>query len=251
MLLAAVIVACDQGRETVAPGQVNSNLTVSAAISLREALTDVQALYKQAKAATQLTYNFGASGALQQQIEQGAPVDVFVSAAAKQMDRLQAKGLLLPDTRKNLLTNQMVLIVPKDRQTIQQFEQLGSDRIKRIAIGEPKSVPAGQYAEEILKFYRLSATVKPKLIYAKDVRQVLTYVETGNVDAGLVYLTDARNSKQVAIVATAPQTSHKPIVYPVAVLSKSKNPEAAKDFVQFLSTEAALSAFQRYGFKLP
>jgi molybdate transport system substrate-binding protein len=254
-LLATIVVACGQSNQTTPTAQVKGpqieNLTVSAAISLREALTKIQSLYQQTKETAKLTYNFGSSGALQQQIEQGAPVDVFVSAAAKQMDRLQEKGLLLANTRKNLLTNQMVLIAPKDRQTIQRFEDLGSERVKRVAVGEPKSVPAGQYAQEILEFYRLSDRVKPKLIYAKDVRQVLTYVETGNVDAGLVYVTDIRNSQKVAMIATAPQNSHKPIVYPVAVLSKSKNQQAAQDFVQFLFTKPAVSVFESYGFKLP
>lgn len=223
-------------------------LIISAAASLKDALEDIKPIYNKEKSNIKITYNFGSSGSLQQQIEQGAPVDIFISAAKKQMDALQNKGLLLNDTRKNLLKNQMVLIVPKNNTTIKTFQDLATDKSKKLAIGEPKSVPAGQYAQEVLISLGLLNKVKDKVIYAKDVRQVLSYVATGNVDAGFVYLTDAKTSNDVKIVATAPEKSHSPIIYPVAVLKDSKSANQAKAFVRFLSIDKARKIFQKYGF---
>lgn len=230
------------------PVSQQTNLTVSAAISLSNALQEIKPLYQQSKPQFGVTYNFGASGALQQQIEQGAPVDVFISAAVKQMDSLHKKGLLVEDTRVNLLTNKLVLITPKNGPEIRSFEDLINSDIKRIAMGEPKSVPAGQYAQEVLTNLRLFNAVKSKLVLANNVRQVLTFVETGNVDAGIVYLTDAKESNQLQIRATAPENLHSPIVYPVAVLKSSKNIPNATEFVKFLTTNPAKQVFKKYGF---
>ncbi|HEY9597967.1 MAG TPA: molybdate ABC transporter substrate-binding protein, partial [Cyanophyceae cyanobacterium] len=226
------------------------NLTISAASSLKDALQSIQPVYTQQKPNVILTYNFGASGALQQQIEQGAPVDVFISAAEKQMNTLQGKNLLLAETRKDLLKNTVVLIVPKNSTGISNFKDLSSDKVKKIAIGDPQSVPAGQYGKEVLSSLKLFDPVKTKLVFAKDVRQVLSYVETGNTSAGLVYGTDAKISDKVQVIATAPENSHSPIIYPVAVVKRSKNPEAAKEFIQFLSSESAKGVFEQYGFSM-
>lgn len=223
-------------------------LIVSAAVSLKDALEEIKPIYNKEKSNIKITYNFGASGSLQQQIEQGAPVDIFISAAKKQMDTLQNKNLLLNETRKNLLKNQIVLIVPKNNTTIKIFQDLVTNKSKRIAIGEPKSVPAGQYAQEILTSLRLLNKVKDKIIYAKDVRQVLSYVATENVDAGFIYLTDAKTSDDVKIIATASEKSHSPIIYPVAVLKNIKSANQAKAFVQFLLGNKAKIIFQKYGF---
>jgi len=232
------------------PAAPSTKLMVSAAASLKDSMEEIKPLYSQQKPNVALTYNFGSSGSLQQQIEQGAPVDVFISAAAKQMDALQQKGLLLDGTRKDLVKNQVVLIVPKDATAISDFKDLTSDRIKKIALGEPKSVPAGKYAEEVLTSQKILAPVKAKTVYAKDVRQVLNYVESGNADAGIVYLSDAKSSDQVKIVVQAPEKSHSPVVYPIAVLKSSKNVDAAKDFVQFLSANQAKTVFEKQGFTM-
>jgi molybdate transport system substrate-binding protein len=236
--------------ETSAFAQSNQpiDLTVSAAVSLQDALKAIQPIYEHQQTQISITYNFGSSGSLQQQIEQGAPVDIFISAAQKQMDALESKNLLLPDTRRDLLTNQIVLIVPKDNTTIQSFTDLGADTLTQIALGEPKTVPAGEYAEEVLTSLGILDVVKPKAVYAKDVRQVLNYVATGNVDAGIVYLSDAKVSDKVKVVATASEDSHSPIVYPVAILQDSSSPEAAKRFENFLFTTEAKTIFEQYGF---
>ncbi len=228
----------------------SGRVLVSAAVSLKDALQEIKPLYQRTKPNLNITYNFGASGALQQQIENGAPADIFFSAARKQMDALQQKGLILPNTRRNLLTNRLVLIVPKNSPGITSFRQLTSSQIKRIAIGEPRSVPAGQYAEEVLKNLGILEQVRAKLVLGNNVRQVLTFVESGNADAGLVYLTDAKTSNRVKRVAIAPENLHSPIVYPVAVIKDSRNIPAARDYVQFLSSARAKSIFEKYGFSM-
>lgn len=225
-----------------------SDLTISAAISLQNALQDIARLYHTANPNVTVRLNLGASGMLQRQIEQGAPVDLFLSAAESEMDGLESKGLILGDTRKNLLTNSVVLIVPKGRTDVHRFQDLAKPGVKVIAIGNPQSVPAGEYAEQLLKHFGLYGELKPKLVFAKDVRAVLTYVETGNADAGIVYETDAMTANQVTVVATAPPGSHEPVVYPLAVLAGSRNAAAAKVFETFLLGPKSADVFRKYGF---
>ncbi len=224
------------------------SLTISAAASLKGAMEEVKAAYAEEKPNVILTCNFGSSGSLQQQIEQGAEVDVFFSAAAKQMDALQEKGLIAEDTRKNILENKIVLIVPKDVTSVTDFNDLTSDNVKKIALGETKSVPVGQYSEEVLKKLNLMDTIESKVVFGKDVKEVLTWVETGNADAGMVYETDSITSEKVRVVAYAPEGSHKPVVYPAAVIKDSKNIDASKDFMSFLCSEKSKLIFEKYGF---
>ncbi|TAG87708.1 MAG: molybdate ABC transporter substrate-binding protein [Oscillatoriales cyanobacterium] len=223
-------------------------LTVSAAISLSPALAEIKTVYQGSNPNVNITYNFGASGALGQQIQQGAPVDVFFSAATKQMNDLQQANLLLNETRRNLLTNRLVLITPKNGVVLSDFKQLTDARIKRIAIGEPKSVPVGQYTQEMLTKLGLWQQLQPKLVLGSNVRQVLTFVESGNVDAGIVYMTDAKASDKVTVRLTAAENLHSPIVYPVAVIRSSRHPDAAKMFVEFLAGDRAKIVFKKYGF---
>jgi molybdate transport system substrate-binding protein len=232
--------------------QSNVNLLVSAAASLKDALEEIKPLYQKSKPNVNVSYNFGASGALQQQIEQGAPADVFISAAKRQVDALEQKGLLLPGTRAILAKNRLVLVVPKNARGITSFYNLRDANIKRVAIGEPRSVPAGQYADQVLRKLKLLPQIQPKLVYANNVRQVLAVVESGNADAGLVYATDAKISDKVKVVVAADEKYHSPIIYPLAVVKSSKNPDAAKEFVKFLTTDnQAKAVLRKYGFILP
>jgi molybdate transport system substrate-binding protein len=250
--LAAVLLCGAHEFAAGPPPAAKLELTVSAAISLKDALDEVKQIYTTEDPGTSIALNYGASGTLQLQIEQGAPVDVFLSAAPKQMDALEMKGLLLEGTRKDLLGNEVVLIVPKDSTLgISSFEVLSRANVKQVALGEPSTVPAGQYAKEVLTNLGIYDAVKSKAVLGKDVRQVLTYVETGNVDAGVVYQTDALSAAKVKIVAQAPANSHAPVIYPVAVIKSSKHPTAAKQFAEFLSSPKAASVFQKYGFSLP
>ncbi|KGF73780.1 hypothetical protein DO97_10220 [Neosynechococcus sphagnicola sy1] len=233
------------------PAQATTTLLVSAAASLKEVLEEINPLYRRNHHDVNLTFNFGASGALLQQIEQGAPADIFISAAKGQMDTLDQKGALVPGTRTNLAANKLVLIVPNGSAGVVSFDSLKLPEVKRIAIGEPRSVPAGQYAEQVLQKLNLMDAVKPKLVYANNVRQVLAAVESGNAEAGLVYLTDAKISSKVKIVVIVADSYHSPIVYPMAVLKSSKNITAAKAFVQYLTSSEAKSALRKYGFSVP
>lgn len=228
------------------------DLIVSAAASLKDALTEIQTLYKAEKPNAAVAITFGGSGALQQQIEQGAPADVFFSAATSNMNTLKTAGLMVDSTIKNLLKNTLVLVLPSDsKSAVRMFEEVkASADIKKIALGEPTTVPAGKYAEQVFTFYNALDAVKAKTVYAKDVREVLTWVESGNVDAGVVYSTDAYTSDKVKIVATAANGTHDPIVYPAGVVKASKSPVAAKDFVNFLSSAEATAVFEKYGFSL-
>jgi molybdate transport system substrate-binding protein len=226
-------------------------VTVSAAISLKGALDQLGREYERDHPGAKITFNYGGSGTLQQQIEQGAPVDLFFSAAQKQMDALQTAGLILNDTRHNIVANDLVLIAPSDSDNIHTFQDLAKSMVKTVAIGELATVPAGMYAQQTLEHLGLWDAVQKKAVYAKDVRQVVTFVATGNADAGLVYRTDAQTSPKIRTIFTAPPNAHDPIVYPAAVLKNSKAPEAARAFLEFLETPHALQIFKTYGFNDP
>jgi molybdate transport system substrate-binding protein len=226
-----------------------STILVAAAASLQPALQAITPIYTQAYPHQTINYNFAGSGVLAQQIQQGAPVDIFIAAANKQIDALQQQGLLAAGTHRTLLTNQLVLIAPKQSPvSLTNFRQLTNPAIKRIAIGEPRTVPAGQYATEVFKNLGILERVKSKLVLGNNVKSVLTTVETGDVDAGIVYITDAQNSSKVQIVAIADPELHSPISYPIAILKSSKSPDESSKFVEFLSSRSATAIFGKYGF---
>jgi len=230
-------------------GPARTTLTLSVAASLTETIGEIETQYRQGHAEIDFRNNFGGSGTLARQVEQGAPVDVFLSAAAGPMDELQAKGLIEAGTRHDLLRNTLVLIAPRGS-GLQGFAGLTDKSVRQIALGDPGSVPAGQYGKETLTALKLYERVKGKIVLAKDVRQVLTYVETGNADAGLVYATDAQNDARVRIVATAPEETHEPIVYPVAVVGAGRESGAAQQFVEYLKSPAAAAIFVKHGFTM-
>lgn len=226
-------------------------LLISAAASLTDVLGELAEVYKTVEPETTLTFTFGGSGALQTQIEEGAPVDIFMSAAQKQMKALKEGGHILDGTIKTLLVNKVVLITPKAGNIdVKSFEDLTKDEIKKIAIGDPGNVPVGQYSEEIFDNLNISDQVNSKLVLANDVRTVLTWVESGEVDCGIVYATDAFTSNDINIITEAPEGSHKEVSYPVAVIKDSKNPDRSKSFLDFLSTDEAVKLFEKYGFSM-
>lgn len=226
-------------------------LNVSAAASLTDALKEINSAYVQEKPNITITPNFAASGTLQKQIENGAPADVFISAAASQMDALQKEELILDATRKDLLNNKIVLIVPSDSTLgLTSFNDLTSSKVEKVAIGDPKFVPAGTYGQQALDELGITAQVESKLILGSDVRQVLNYVESGNVDAGITYSTDATVSTKVKIVASAPDKINAKIVYPVAIVKACTNQSAAQDYINFLFSSQAKTIFERNGFSM-
>ncbi|AIF53384.1 molybdate ABC transporter substrate-binding protein [Pelosinus sp. UFO1] len=252
LIVAAITTGCS-GEKPAAPATPPEKveLNVSAAVSLKDALAEIQKNYEAKNSNIKLVYNLGASGALQKQIEQGAPADIFISAAPKQMNDLEEKNLVNKATRKNLVENKLVIIVPTaSTLNITKYEDLAKDEVQKLSIGETASVPAGQYAQEVLKKLGIWDKIQNKAVLAKDVRTVLTYVETGNVEAGIVYKTDAASSDKVKIAATAPEGSHQPILYPIAILSGTKQQKAAEDFLAYLSTPECKTIFEKYGFTM-
>jgi len=226
-------------------------IMVSAAISLKDAFEEIGSLYEDKHKGTKIVFNFASSGALRRQIEGGAPIDVFASASQKDMDSLAEKNLIMKDTRVIIATNSVVLIVPlKSKIEIKSFEDLILKNIRRIAIGNPKTVPAGRYAYEAFEYYKIAENIKDRLIFGENVRQVLDYVARGEVDAGIVYLTDAIiGEKEVKIAATAPEASHKPVVYPMAVVKGTKNEVLAREFISFVTSKEGKRILEKYGFK--
>src|SRR4030095_8915299 len=199
-----------------------NDLIVSAAVSLKDAFNEIADLNER-RNGTKVHFNYGASGALQKQIETGAPVDVFGIAGAKQMDDLIAKGFIGPDTRKDFARNSLVLIVPAKSAGVSSFNDLANSSVKKVAVGNPKTVPAGQYTEQALNKLKLLPQIKAKLIFAEDVRQVLDYVVRDEVDAGIVYSSDALSAgEKIKVVAHAPDDSPDRILYPIAAVKASK-----------------------------
>jgi molybdate transport system substrate-binding protein len=226
-----------------------STILVAAAASLQKAFQEITPIYTKANPNQTVNYNFASSGVLEQQIQQGAPVDVFISAADKQMNSLQSKGLLGSGTQQNLLTNQLVLIVPKQSSvSLTNFRHLIKPEVKRISIGEPRTVPAGQYATEVFENLAILEQVKSKFVLGNNVKSVLTTVETGDVDAGIVYITDAKSSDEVTIAAIADEKLHSPIHYPIAMIKSSKSLAGSRQFIEFLKSKPAQTVFKRYGF---
>lgn len=224
-------------------------ITVSAAVSLKDAFNEIGESYKN-KTGNVINFNFGASGALQRQIENGAPVDVFASAGEKQMDELAAKDLIDKNTRRDFASNTLVLIAPKNSDlSIKDFNSLNELNVKKIAVGNPKTVPAGQYADQVFEKMNLKTGIADKLILAEDVRQVLDYVERGEVDAGVVYQTDANMSgDKVKIITAADETAHSPILYPIALIKDGSNKQTAQAFLDFVISAEGQMILQKYGF---
>lgn len=250
--LTTIILVC--GMPLVHPfapafAQSKVELLVSSAIALTEPLQELKPMYEARHPNVTVTYNFGASGELRQQIVRGAPVDVFISAAQRDMNDLQAANLLLANTRRNLVKNQVVLVVPSDStKRIRNLRDLTASDVTRIGVGNPDTVPIGRYTEEIFKNLGLLEQLQPKFILGKNVRQVLSYAATGNVDAALVWVTDARTTDQVRIVETIPEKLHSSTVHPIAVIAATKHPKLAQEYVQFLFSDPAKSRFRKYGF---
>lgn len=228
----------------------SKEITVSAAISLKNAFEEMKKGFE-SRTGESCVFNFGASGDLLKQVSGGAPVDLLVCASKKDMDEAETRRLIIPGTRHDIAFNRVVLIAGSSHDSgLSGFEGLNSAKIKRIAMGNPKTVPAGRYAEDIFKFYNLLPSIRNKLIYAENVRQVLDYVARGEVDAGVVYATDAATrSKEVRIISLAPDSSHDPVVYPLAIVKGSKNQPGANALTRFILSDEGQAVLSRYGFK--
>jgi molybdate transport system substrate-binding protein len=215
-------------------------------------MTDIAAAYER-ESGGRTELSFGSSGQIMAQVDGGAAIDVFVSAAQKQVEDLAKQGLVDPDSQRIIAGNALVLIVPRDSALkLDSFESLATADVKRLAIGEPKTVPAGQYASQALERLKLAGALADKLVYGSNVRQVLDYVTRGEVSAGIVYSTDAKQAKhKVNVVATAPAESHDAIVYPAVVVKKSGHAGAAKKFLEYLASDDAQRVLKDHGFTMP
>jgi len=228
-----------------------ADLTVSAAASLTHAFKEIAPLFEAQNPDTQVLLNFGASGALLQQIAKGAPADVFASADQETMDQAQAQALMRATGRRNFVSNTLVVVVPADGKVVPKaLADLGGSGYARIAIGQPAAVPVGRYTQAVLQKAGLWAAIEPRMISAQNVRQALDYVARGEVDAGFVYATDAALlPDKVRVALTVPTET--PILYPIAPLAGAPNPAAAQKFVAFVLSAPAQAVLAKYGFGKP
>ncbi|WP_134705175.1 molybdate ABC transporter substrate-binding protein [Ammoniphilus sp. YIM 78166] len=225
-------------------------LMVSSAASLTDALHELKPLFEEQHPHISLVINFGSSGKLAKQIEQGAPSDVFLSASKKDMDTLEAGDFIRKETRADFSKNKLVLITNLDKpMEASSFESIPVDQIQHMAIGEPDTVPAGRYAKEALERIGLWPALQGKLVLGSDVRQVLTYVSSGNADLGVVYASDAVTTPKIKILAEANSDWHQPIVYPGAVITASSHQEEAQAFMTFLLGKQGRETLVKYGFE--
>ena len=228
-----------------------TDIIVSAASSLTNAFNDIGKEFEKANPGHKVLFNFAGSGALLQQIARGAPVDVFAPADQDTMDKAAAQNLILRSSRTDFARNTLVVVVPADADlTLVDLEGLRSASIKRIAIGNPETVPAGKYAKAALEASRLWDVLKDKMINTQNVRQSLDYVARGEVDAGFVYATDALAMRgKVTLVFNVPTKAA--ITYPIAVVKGNGKENLAIRFVEFLKSEAGQKILRQHGFGLP
>jgi molybdate transport system substrate-binding protein len=227
---------------------IAATVTVFAAASLSETLKEIASAYEKTSR-DKIVFNFGASSLLARQIEAGAPADVFFSADEAKMDELEKKGLILKETRVSRVSNSLVLVVAADNgAAITNATDLATEKVKRLAIAETQTVPAGIYAKEYLQNVGLWQDVKSKVVPTENVRGALAAVEAGNVEAGIVYKTDAAISKKVRVAYQIPARDSPAISYPVAVVKDARDVRAAKEFTTHLATDAATAVFKKFGF---
>jgi len=251
VLATALLVVATAGCRGAAPTATNEPVTldVLAANSLTDAIKEINEAYTSTRPWVTIVPNIASSGTLQVQIENGGACDVFISAAAAQMDTLQNKGLLVDGSRRNLLNNKVVLVVPSNSTLgLSSFTDLALAKVNLIAIGDPASVPAGAYAQQAFDILGITDQVRSKYLMGADVRGVLAYVESGSADAGIVYATDVLASGKVTVVASAPDAINANVVYPVAITKNSRHQSEAQEYIDFLSSAQAMAIFGKYGF---
>lgn len=243
-LAGLILTACSNNGPEI---KNDETLTVSAASSLTEVLTELTEKFQEKKG-MKIHLNLDSSGTLQKQIEEGAPVDIFISAAEYQMDVLEKGGFLLEGSRENLLKNALVVVKTHDGIEIKKIEDLKKVE-GPIAVAEMETVPAGQYTKEALENIGLLEDLKEKFIIGKNVKTTLQYVERGEAEFGFVFLSDGLQGENTEILLEIDSSFHKPIHYPIAIIKDSKEQELAKKFLDYLKTDESLATFEKYGFK--
>ncbi|MEW5801608.1 MAG: molybdate ABC transporter substrate-binding protein [bacterium] len=226
-----------------------AEILVSAAMSLKDVFTEIARDFEKTYPRNKVLLNFASSGQLQKQIEQGAQADVFASASVKELNSLMDEGLIINATRRTFARNSLVII---SSHTFKAIDDLLKDGVGKVAIGDPDIVPAGKYAKEALEHYKMYARIKNKIIFAENVRQVLGYVVRKEVDAGIVYNTDALTVKDPSLtVLTIDAKSHENIEYPMAVVKGTQHESAARLFTDFVASKTASDILKKYGFLTP
>lgn len=237
------------GEEEAADPTEKAEVMVLAAASLTDALDEIIAEFEKDSDCT-ITASYAGSGDLVQQIEGGAPCDIFISASKSNMDQLEEGGYIDTETRQDMLVNTLTLIAAVEAEDVVTMDALTSDDVGTIALGEPETVPAGKYATQALDNMGITDQLTDKIVYAKDVRAVLNYVETGDADCGFVYRTDAlmMDESLGAIIGDVDSELHDPIVYPAAILAEAPAGDHAAEFFEFLQSDFAKEVFEKYGF---
>ena len=226
-----------------------AEILVSAAMSLKDAFTEIARDFEKKYPQDKVLLNFASSGQLQKQIEQGAQVDVFASASVKELNSLQEKGLIINTTRRTFAQNSLVIVSHKK---ITSIDDLAKDGFGNVAIGDPSTVPVGKYAKEALEYYKMYSKIKNKVIFAENVRQVLDYVVRKEVDAGIVFKTDALTVKDSSLtVLPIDAKSHEKIEYPMAVIKGTQKEGIAKLFTDFVASQTGSAVLKKYGFLIP
>lgn len=258
-----VVLSCALFFPSLSPA-AEKTLTVFAAASMTESMNRIAELYKKVAPDVKIVYNFDSSGTLKTQIQEGADCDIFISAGQRQMDQIDIDAspsvnmdkldFVLPGTRFDIVSNQVVLIVPKGKNPngIDDFKDAVTDKVSLMALGN-SDVPVGQYSQEIYAHLGLwdRLNAMSKVTFAGNVKEVLVQVAAGAVDCGIVYGTDAAANSGVEVVAKAPEGSHRPITYPAAILKRTKNEPAAQAFVAFLKSDECTAVFKSIGFAIP
>ena len=226
----------------------HTTLLVGAAISLQPVLDTAVARFVSRGGEIEITVSYAGSGAIRRQVEFGAPIDLYLSAAPDHIDSLEAQDLTLPGSRTALASNTLVLIMSIQHAPIAEMTDLRLGGISRIAIGQPDIVPAGRYAYQVLDRTGELSDLQEKLVYTKDVQQVLVYVQAGIVDAGFVYASNVLASSPVRVIQIIPDSLHAPIVYEGIVTRRSENAGAAREFLAYLVSDSVQTLFKAHGF---
>ncbi len=245
LLILAALLGCSQP----------NGLTVFSAMSLTDVLTEIGEQFRMAHQ-VKVYFNFAASSTLQRQLEKGASADVFISASPRQVMALETLGILVTNSRRDILSNQLVLVSHESSALSVKYNNSDKDivntlvdkSILRIAIGQPDVVPAGTYGKEALTYLDVWDAIQSKLIFGADVRATLAYVTAGNVDAAIVYQTDATLMRNVKVLYQFPAETHSPIVYPAVVVEQSPRKGRAQQFIDYLKTAHAIQIFEKHGF---
>lgn len=248
LIMTLALAGCGSSQVSMGSSMPVTEVMISAAGNLKPSFDEIAKIYAAQRPDIKLVFNYGSSGSLQEQIEQGAAPDIFISAGKKQMDDMEKEGLIISNTRVNLLGDELVVIVGKNNNNIKSFTDLTKPDVKYIGIGELRTVPAAQIAQETLSKLKLWNALQPKLVEGKDLMEVLSYVSSGNAQAGFVWRTIAMTSDQVKVALTAPTNTHEPIVIPAAVVSSTKHRSEAEAFLKFLQSNTAMKVFLKHGF---